>query len=62
MINDSGLRGFNIGPIQVSKKHTNFIIHHGGGNFRDLEKLINIIVNKVYTKYGVKLNLEWKII
>lgn len=62
MVNDAGLRGFSVGPFQVSEKHTNFIVHHGGGNFRDLERLINIVVNKIYEKYGVKLCLEWRII
>lgn len=62
LIQDAGLRGFRVGDAQVSELHTGFIINLGNATAQDVITLINIIKDKVYEKFGVKLNPEIRII
>ena len=51
----AGLKGEQIGEVQVSEKHANFIMNLGGGKARDVMELIEKIKEKVYNKFGVRL-------
>ncbi|MCX7698505.1 MAG: UDP-N-acetylmuramate dehydrogenase [Candidatus Goldbacteria bacterium] len=62
LIEDAGLKGFSVGGAMVSKMHGNFIINKGDATFKDVIKLANIIKNKVYKKYKIKLKEEVVII
>lgn len=53
-----GLCGKRRGKFYVSEKHGNFILHKGGGNPKDLAKLIEIIKKTVYNKKGIILERE----
>lgn len=57
LIEDSGLKGLSYGGARVSYAHANFIINYGN-NSDDVFNLINIVKNKVYNKFGVKLEEE----
>lgn len=62
LIEDSGLRGFQLGGAQVSEKHCGFIINRGGATASDVQNLIKHIKTSVYVRFGVKLQSEIRFI
>ena len=58
LIEDSGLKGFSIGGASVSQKHAGFIINKGNATAKDVNNLINHVIETVYNKFGVKLQPE----
>jgi len=56
------LKGYCVGGAAVSEKHANFIVNTGGAACADVQKLINVIKEKVWLAYGVRLDTEIKII
>ena len=62
LIEDCGLKGYQIGGAQVSEKHANFIINLGNASALDIEKIINYIQKVVYEKKSIQLFREIKII
>ncbi len=62
LIEDCGLKGYQIGGAQVSEKHAGFIINAGGATSSDILKLIEYVQDKVNQKFGVLLEPEIKII
>ncbi|MCD8090191.1 MAG: UDP-N-acetylmuramate dehydrogenase [Clostridiales bacterium] len=62
LIEDSGLKGFEIGGAQVSEKHCGFIINRDGASASDIAALIKHVQNTVFGKFNVKLEPEVKFI
>lgn len=62
LIDELGLKGFQVGGAQVSEKHAGFIINKENATADDVLKLTQIIKEKVYEKYEKKIELEVKII
>ena len=62
LIDELGLKGFQVGGAQVSEKHAGFIINKENATADDVLKLTQIIKEKVYEKYGKKIELEIKIV
>lgn len=62
LVQDSGLRGKQIGGAQVSEKHTGFIVNKDNATCRDVLDLIKYVQDTVFKKFGVHLNTEVKII
>lgn len=58
LIDKSGLRGFSVGGAQVSEKHAGFIINKDNATSNDIETLVKIIQEKVYSNFGIKLKTE----
>ena len=58
MIDQAGLKGFEVGDFFVSPIHANFIINRGNGQTKDLLELVKIIKEKVKEKFGVELKEE----
>jgi UDP-N-acetylmuramate dehydrogenase len=58
LIERSGLKGLRIGGAYVSNQHANFIINDGTCSTKDIETLISIIKNAVFSQYGVMLEEE----
>lgn len=58
LIENNGLKGETVGGAQVSVKHAGFVINTGGATCKDVEKLIQIIKDKVYSADGVTLETE----
>lgn len=58
LIEDSGLKGFQIGGAAVSDIHANFIINKKNASFHDALKLIDHIKRTVKEKQGVQLQEE----
>jgi len=59
LIDEVGLRGKTLGGARVSNKHSNHIVNYNGrAKAKDVNRLANLIVNKVNKKFGVKLERE----
>ena len=62
LIQDCGLQGFRIGGAEVSQKHANFILNIDNATATDYLAVMKHIQNTVYTKFGVWLEPDVKII
>lgn len=62
LIQDSGLRGYRVGGACVSEKHCGFVINYDHATSADIKQLIADVQDKVYEKFGVRLETEVKII
>lgn len=62
LIQDSGLRGEQVGGAQVSELHCGFIINKGGATATDILELMKKVQDTVYENYQVKLEPEVRII
>ena len=51
LIDECGLKGYQIGGAQVSEKHAGFIINKGNATAKDILDLIEIVKEKIYEKY-----------
>ena len=61
LIDEAGLKGFSIGGAQISEKHAGFIINKGDATANDVLELVKYVQDKVYEKFGKKIELEIKI-
>lgn len=62
LIEDAGCKGLSVGDAYVSYKHSNFLINTNKASASDIEQLGNIIIEKVFNKFQIKLEWEIKII
>lgn len=60
MIQDAGLRGFQVGGAQVSEKHCGFVINKGDATAADIVELMKQVSERVKEKFGVELEPEVK--
>ena len=60
LIQDAGLRGFQVGGAQVSEKHCGFVINKDQATASDVMNLMNQVSDKVYEMSGVRLEPEVK--
>ncbi|MEW5009742.1 MAG: UDP-N-acetylmuramate dehydrogenase [Cycloclasticus sp.] len=58
LIEQSGLKGKQIGGAQVSEKHANFILNVGSATAKDIECLIAEVQQTVFEQHGVRLATE----
>jgi UDP-N-acetylmuramate dehydrogenase len=58
LIEQCGLKGAKRGAAEVSQKHANFIVNHGGAKAKDVRGLIVQVQRVVYEKAGVLLEPE----
>ena len=58
LIDRSGLKGYSIDGVKVSKKHANFFIASKGAQAKSLYKLVNHVKEVVDSKYGISLEKE----
>lgn len=61
LIDEIGLRGFQLGGAQVSEKHTNFLINSAQASFMDMYGLITRIQQEVKQQHQLDLLLEVEI-
>ena len=62
LIDDAGLKGYSIGGAKVSEKHAGFIINTGDATAKDVLDLARYVTDKVYEKFGKKIEFEIKIL
>src|SRR5882757_8176972 len=58
MIDELGLKGFNVGDARVSDRHANFFVNAGRATAKDMLSLITEVRERVEKVYGVKLENE----
>ena len=58
LIQDTGLRGYQVGGAKISDKHCGFVINTGDATADDVAQLIRNVQGKVYEKFQVKLEPE----
>ncbi|MDH3504418.1 MAG: UDP-N-acetylmuramate dehydrogenase [Nitrospirota bacterium] len=62
LVEAAGLKGVRVGDAEVSTKHANFIVNRGTATADQVLALIRKVRQTVARKFGVRLQLEWKII
>lgn len=62
LIDQAGLRGFVMGPAQVSPKHANFLTNTGKATTKDVMMLAAHVKKVVLEKFGIELEEEVKIL
>lgn len=62
LIEQVGLKGHQIGAIQSSPQHANFLVNLGGGTAEDVRNLITLIQETVREKTGHFLETEIKMV
>ena len=62
LIDEAGLKGFRLGPVQVSPQHANYFVNAGTATAADVLKLIDHVKKTVAKKTGVELELEIKVV
>ena len=60
LIQDAGLRGFQVGGAQVSEKHCGFVINKDNATAADVVELMKQVADKVHAEFGVTLEPEVK--
>lgn len=55
LIDELGLKGFQIGRAMISTKHANFIINSGGASASEIIELMRHVKDRVRSRYGVTL-------
>ncbi len=59
LIEKAGWKGKSLGPVKVSDKHALILTNpNGKGNFSDVKKLADTIIDDVFKKFGIKLEPE----
>ncbi len=62
LIDECGLKGYSIGGAQVSEIHAGFIINKGNATAKDVLTLVEYVKNKVFEKFGKKIELEIEVL
>lgn len=62
LFDELGLRGYKKNGAMISDKHPGFIVNTGNAKYDDILYLINLAKDKVKLKFGITLELEWKVI
>lgn len=58
IIQDAGLKGFQVGGAQVSEKHCNYIVNKGGATGEDIRQIVLEVKQKVHELFGITLETE----
>jgi UDP-N-acetylmuramate dehydrogenase len=62
LIEACSLKGYQVGDAMVSPKHANFIINCKSAKAQEVEQLMGIIESTVYSRFGIQLQTEVKIL
>ena len=61
LIDEAGLRGFQVGNAGVSQKHTGFVVNLGGATAKDVKDVLTQVSDKVFENSGIRLEPEVRI-
>jgi UDP-N-acetylmuramate dehydrogenase len=61
-VEKAGFKGVRCGGAQVSERHANFIINDRHAKAQDVRQLMKQIQDKVFEKFGIKLEPEIKLV
>lgn len=62
LVQESGLKGYQIGGAKISELHGNFIVNTGNATAKDVLDLIDYVKKTIYEKHSVKMETEVEII
>lgn len=62
VIDECGLKGYNIGDAEVSSKHAGFVVNRGKATAEDVLKLIEFVKKTVWEKANKKIELEIEVL
>lgn len=62
LIEQTGLKGYQIGAAQVAQRHANFIVNCGGATASDICQLIKYVQQQVEQRWSLKLEPEVKML
>ena len=62
LIEAAGLKGKRMGQAQISERHANFIVNHGGANADDVRRLMELARSEVRKQFGVELVAEVRLL
>ena len=62
LIEEAGLKGYNVGGAEVSEKHSGFVINKGGATCEDVLDLMCHVQRTVKEMSGITLELEVRLI
>lgn len=62
LIDECGLKGYQIGGAQISEKHAGFIINRRNATAEDVMKLIEYTKEQIYNKFGKRIETEIEIL
>lgn len=62
LIDECGLKGYQIGGAQISEKHAGFIINKNNATAKDVIKLMEYTKEQVYEKFGKIIEAEIEIL
>jgi len=62
LIEQTGLKGYQIGGAQVAQLHANFIVNRGGARANDIFRLIRHIQHQIQDQWSILLEPEVKMI
>ena len=61
LIDQAGLKGFQVGGAGISTKHAGFAVNLGGATAKDVKDLLQQVSDMVYQKSGIRLEPEVRI-
>ena len=61
LIDQTGLKGFQVGGAAVSEKHAGFMVNLGGATAADVKELLRQVSDRVYDRTGIRLEPEVRI-
>lgn len=61
LIDQAGLKGFQVGGAAVSEKHAGFVVNLGGATAADVRSLLEQVSQRVYANSGIRLEPEVRI-
>lgn len=61
LIDQAGLRGFQVGGAAISEKHAGFAVNKGGATAEDVKNLLQQVSDKVYENSGIRIEPEVRI-
>lgn len=61
LIDQAGMKGYQVGGAAVSSKHAGFAVNMGGATAEDVKTLLKQVADKVYDASGIRLEPEVRI-
>ena len=58
LIDQAGLKGFQVGGAAISTKHAGFAVNLGGATAADMQDLLSQVSDKVYENSGIRIEPE----
>ena len=61
LIDEAGLKGYQVGGAAISRKHAGFAVNLGGATAGDVKELLRQVSDRVYERTGIRLEPEVRI-